>query len=421
MKKLSFLALCLLTVFAGCRTSTSPSDDGNSVPEKYTVNFSATPQGGGIVTAAIKDGLTVKSGYMFIAGTQIVFTAMPKNDYTVSGWSGADDLVISNGNTQAVLTIKSKVDITVYFQKKTMTNEQPLTLYKLTFAANPKTGGTVKAMETKDGKTISNGAMIAQNTQVMFTAEAHDGFEIGEWTGSAGLMVNADKKTARLTLIGDTAIMVSFTKKTVPLPKPYKVTFSAAPIEGGTVTAKTKDGKTVQDGDMVEENTQVIFTAVSKYGYYLDRWAGSDQLAIDPEAKTAALKVTNDISITATFGKLSIENANWEAKAEITDAEGKKRNVKLVISDGQALTFIADGLFYPVIQVRYDKTSTSIISDGEKDIKIQFLSKPSSSPNWKIRFDKDVNLEDGTAVLHIKNGTEANIKVTFNDRQFIVD
>jgi len=202
----------------------------------------------------------------------------------------------------------------------------------------------------------------------------------------------------------------------------YKVQFSASPTEGGIVSAKTKDGNVLASGSFVEKGTEIVFTAVPKDGYTLDRWeGGANQLAIDTEAKTATLKVTSDVSITVTFGKLSIANANWEATAEITDAEGKKRNVKLAISDGQVLTFIADGIFYPVIQVRYDKTSTSIISDGEKDIKIQFLSKPSSSPNWKIRFNKDVNLEDGTAVLHIKNDTEANIKVTFNDHRFIAD
>ena len=201
----------------------------------------------------------------------------------------------------------------------------------------------------------------------------------------------------------------------------YKVQFSASPTEGGIVSAKTKDGNVLASGSFVEKGTEIVFAAVPKDGYYFDRWAGSNQLAIDTEAKTATLKVTSDVSITATFGKFSIKNANWEAAAEITDAGGKKRNVKLVISDGQALTFIADGIFYPTIQVRYDKTSTSIISDGEKGIKIQFLSKPTSSPNWKIKFDKDVNLEGGTAVLHIKNGTEANIKVTFNDHQFIAD
>lgn len=197
--------------------------------------------------------------------------------------------------------------------------------------------------------------------------------------------------------------------------------FSASPTEGGSVIAKTKDGNVLASGSFVEKGTEIVFTAVPKGGYSFDRWEGSNQLAIDTEAKTATLKVTSDVSITATFEKLSIENANWEATAEITDAGGEKRNVKLVISDGQALTFIADGIYYPVIQVRYDKTSTSIISDGEKDIKIKFLSKPTSSPNWKIKFDKDVNLEDDTAVLHIKNGTEANIKVTFNDHQFIAD
>ena len=203
----------------------------------------------------------------------------------------------------------------------------------------------------------------------------------------------------------------------------YKVQFSASPTEGGSVSAKTKDGNVLASGSFVEKGTEIVFTAVPKDSYALDRWGGGggNQLAIDPEAKTATLKVTSDVSITATFEKLSIENANWEATAEITDAEGKKRNVKLAISDGQVLTFIADRIFYPVILVRYDKTSTSIISDGEKGIKIQFLSKPSSSPNWKIKFDKDVNLEEGTAALHIKNGTEANIKVTFNDHRFIAD
>ena len=80
----------------------------------------------------------------------------------------------------------------------------------------------------------------------------------------------------------------------------YKVQFSASPTEGGSVVAKTKDGNVLASGSFVEKGTEIVFTAVPKAGYSLDRWGGGgNKIPIDTEAKTQTIKETRYVSKTA--------------------------------------------------------------------------------------------------------------------------
>ncbi|MGP1459323.1 MAG: InlB B-repeat-containing protein [Treponema sp.] len=424
MKKISLLALCLLASLIGCKTDATSSEDENPSAKKYTVNFSANPKEGGTVTAALKDGKPVNNGDKVVSGTEIVFTAMPKNGYGVSIWSGSGDFKLSNESKTAELTLKKDIDVRVSFAKKPTSEAQTPALFKLTFAAKPENGGTVTA-KTKDAP-LTGGAMIAENTEIMFTAEAKDGYEIDDWSGAPSLKVGADKKTATLTLTGDANVTVTFNKKApAPSAKQYKVTFTAS--GGGSVTAATKDGKTVTSGGKVYSGTEVVFTATPNKGYYLKNWSGADSL----NTGTDTLTVTKDITVTAHFSEL-IEGKNWEAEGEIKDSKGKPHNVKLTISDEKYLSFFSDGVSYTPISVDYDKSTSSLIAwkqdEGGKDaatsklFTIKLLSKPTPPADWKIQFEGEVKLEEESKPsLHIKSGTEADITVKYDDHTFITN
>ena len=85
MKKRAVFALCLAAVFAGCRTGAGSSDDEKREIQKYKVQFSASPTEGGSVVAKTKDGNVLASGSFVEKGTEIVFTAVPKEEGLLRG------------------------------------------------------------------------------------------------------------------------------------------------------------------------------------------------------------------------------------------------------------------------------------------------------------------------------------------------
>ena len=193
--------------------------------------------------------------------------------------------------------------------------------------------------------------------------------------------------------------------------------FSAAPAEGGAVTAKTKAGRPINNGERLPKNTEIVFTTTAANEYYIDKWTGADGLTPANDNQTATLKLTADTAITVHFSKMDVENMNWKASGKITDKNGNKHNMTMIINDdGKYLTILEDNQSYTIIPVQqYDKATASIIT--HKAFKIKVLSKPMQLPaNWTIRFEGDAVLEkDGAAALRIKSGTEATVKVVYNN------
>ena len=187
--------------------------------------------------------------------------------------------------------------------------------------------------------------------------------------------------------------------------------FSAGPAEGGAVTAQTKADRPINNGERLPKNTEIVFTAKANDEYYINKWNGPDGL--QPVGGKATLTLTTDTAITVEFLKLDVKNMNWRASGKIKDAHNTERDVTMIISDGNALTLSA-GDAQRVVGCWYDKPSSTINAGA---FKIKVLSKPMQLPaNWTIRFEGDAVLEkDGAEALRIKSGTEATVKVVYNN------
>ena len=154
----------------------------------------------------------------------------------------------------------------------------------------------------------------------------------------------------------------------------YTVRFFA---EGeGIVTAQTKAGRPINNGERLPKNTEIVFTATAANEYYIDKWTGADGLTPANDNQTATLKLTADTAITVHFSKMDVENMNWKASGKITDKNGNKHNLTMIINDdGKYLTILEDNQSYTIIPVQqYDKATASIIT--HKAFKIKVLSKP---------------------------------------------
>lgn len=135
--------------------------------------------------------------------------------------------------------------------------------------------------------------------------------------------------------------------------KTYTVKFSAHPLEGGTVSAKTETGAKVNNGDTLPENTKIIFTAKSAgtdddNRYYINSWSGTDGLQVEASNKqTASLMLTADATITVNFSKIDVQGTNWRAAGKIKDSNDTEHAISLLINDnGQYLTISIDGDVY---------------------------------------------------------------------------
>ena len=419
MKKLILCGICLLTVLAGCNLGNGLSKNAPSGTEhtkQYTVMFSANPAEGGTVSAKTKAGKEVKSGTKLPYGTDIVFTATPKENYMIDEWNknAVKALQISSDKKTATLNLTADATITVTFKNKSRTTPNP--------GSSDSDGSKSKSGDT--GKTLPD-----------------SGKNKGGSDGESNTTPNPDNNGGSTPTPppGD-----KDGKEPKPAPggetgKTYSVTFTAEPSEGGTVTAITKDGKrSIKSGDKLPENTEIIFTAMAKTDeetqYDADRWSGPANLQIADNKRTASLKLTEDAAIIVQFAKLEIEGTNWKATGMITDATGKVRNVKMIINDGgKYLTVVADGVYYGVTgtitEIEYDKTNSSITAFKRemKEEKIQvvqlfsikLLSKSQKLPSdWEIQFDGagDTILQsEDQPNLHIKKGTKATVTVTYNN------
>lgn len=198
----------------------------------------------------------------------------------------------------------------------------------------------------------------------------------------------------------------------------YKVQFSASPEVGGIVSAKTKDGNVLASGSFVEKGTEIVFTAVPKDGYYCNSWDGPAVLTSDTAKRTAKLTITADAVVTARFEKLNIERQNWKAHGTIKDADGKMRDVKLVISDdGKYFSIFTGESTSKVFSMTYMKNNDFItFSAGGTSYTLRFLSRPQTVPSdWNIRFETDLQFGEDDDVVRIKAGTESTVKVTYNN------
>lgn len=191
----------------------------------------------------------------------------------------------------------------------------------------------------------------------------------------------------------------------------YTVLFFAE--GGGIVTAQTKAGRPINNGERLPKNTEIVFTAKANDEHYINKWNGPDGLQPAADKGKATLTLTANATITVEFLKLDVKNMNWRASGKIKDAHNTERDVTMIISDGNVLTLSA-GDAQRVVGCLYDKPSSAINSAA---FKIKLISKPMQLPaNWTIRFEGDAVLEkDGEEALRIKSGTEATVKVVYNN------
>lgn len=172
-------------------------------------------------------------------GESLTFTAVPPAGQTVTGWTVNGESVSGSGNT-LVWTVANgyltEPNVTSYH----VAAQFSAGAYSVTYTQ--PTNGTLTA-------SVESGEQVSGGTQVTFTAQPSEGYEVDTWTVN-GVSVHTVGNRYTLNVTGNSEVAVTFKQM-------MKIT---AAVDGrpGSI-AITANGKTVSDG-WVSSGADVTFT-----------------------------------------------------------------------------------------------------------------------------------------------------------------
>lgn len=186
------------------------------------------------------DNVTVNGGKTTARGGEsLTFTAVPPAGQNVTGWAVNGKAVAGNGNTLTWTVANgylTEPNVTSYH----VAAQFSAGAYEVTYSQ--PTNGTLTA-------SVESGEQVSGGTQVTFTAQPSEGYEVDTWTVN-GVSVHTVGNRYALNVTGNSEVAVTFKQM-------MKIT---AAVDGrpGSI-AITANGKTVSDG-WVSSGADVTFT-----------------------------------------------------------------------------------------------------------------------------------------------------------------
>ena len=219
--------------------------------KKYTVNFSADPVEGGTIKATYWEGFmkrSIEPGTKLPEGKSLTFTAEAKEGYKFEKFTvnGEDAPVDYTNEGQYATELSGDLNVVAHFKSTAPAKE-----YTVTFAADPKEGGTITAtyydnVNEKDVPFETGAKFSGDENYLTFTAKANDGYQIVSWSANGKDVTPSDpKKIDKLEYQAKEALDLKVVFK--KLQKNYVVTLKSN--NHGTITIKEKvDLKAVPEG-----------------------------------------------------------------------------------------------------------------------------------------------------------------------------
>ena len=175
-------------------------------------------------------------------------------------------------------------------------------------------GGNVKVTPA-----LSDDGMAAENTELTFTATPLGGYILEKWELN-GTEVNGTALTYTLKVTANAQVKVFFKRKAGPFPVLHTVTLTP-PVHGRVTTVPE-----LPNPPNVPYGSEITFKAVPDAGYAVNKWtvsAGSFLLGGSPGSTSATLKITEDVTVTVTFGNVifGVDGGHGTLKAEVDGAE----------------------------------------------------------------------------------------------------
>ena len=288
-------------------------------------------------------------------------------------------LSLNNGENALAATKKAISDLLekyefTFVSRKVISEQQTGTV-----AYSAGEGGKVVARKGANSRTFTTGAAVAYNSVITFDATPRAGYMVKEWlvngtpvtSDAAGNYVLSDETVDGVTIKNKRLTVKSFSsndlkdgKLTVEVKfgsDSHKITFSAG--EGGSLTAKLKDGATLTNPQDVPEGAEVTFTAAPDNSKGVQRWTvdgnpyywpGTTDLYRETtltlknisDDRTVHVDFTAAATHTITTG-YTTENAETVTGVSISAKLASGADIDLTkekVQDGAAVTFTVNGL-----------------------------------------------------------------------------
>ena len=226
------------------------------------IAFNARPPNG-TLSAQVKDGDVLRPGDVVREGTTVIFTAQPDAGHYLLEWTGDCEDKPNAEPHERGLSKTCELSATPLTQVGATFKRA----WQTTFDSQPPNGAL--SAESADGKTLQSGDIAPEGTTIIFTAQPDAGFYLSEWGGHCETRAPAQPherglpQTCGLTLNAETTVAATFERA-------WETTFNQP--DNGTLSAKIKDGETLQSGDIVRQGTTIIYTAQPDPGFYLLEW-----------------------------------------------------------------------------------------------------------------------------------------------------
>jgi len=244
-------------IMNGNKNLTANFEADNNIPVNpavtYTLNVSADPAGGGIVTRN-----PYKSSYN--SGETIMVTAAANDNYIFNGWKE-----IGEETDSIIITMDSNKTLTANF----ITNEILLASHTLTVNIEPAAGGTV----TRD----LNKTHYSSGDIVTLTAAANENYAFIKWSGAS----NSTNSSIQIIMDSDKALTAEF-----ELLKTLTVNINPP---GAGYVSSDPDRQKFKNGETV------ILTANSNSGYEFKSWSDNST------SPFLEITIQGDTEITANF------------------------------------------------------------------------------------------------------------------------
>jgi len=188
----------------------------------------------------------------------------------------------------------------------------PVQMYKVEL--DHTIGGNVKVTPV-----LPENGMAAENTELTFTATPLGGYRLEKWELN-GTEVNGTELTYTLKVTANAQVKVFFKRKPGMFPVLHTVTLTP-PVHGRVTTVPE-----LPNPPNVPYGSEITFKAVPDAGYAVNKWtvsAGSFLLGGSQGSTSATLKITEDVTVTVTFGNVifGVDGGHGTLKAEVDGAE----------------------------------------------------------------------------------------------------
>ena len=237
-------------------------------------------------------------------------------------------------------------------------------------------GGNVKVTPA-----LSENGMVAENTELTFTATPLQGYDLEKWELN-DTEVNGTELTYTLKVTANAQVMVFFKRNGEPLPTLHTVTLTE-PEHGIVDTVPIIPGH-----HAVPYGSEITFMAEPDAGYAVDKWtvsAGSFLLGGTDGSTSATLKITEDVTVTVTFKQVlckidfGVDGGNGTLKAEVDGTEihsGDK------VEHGKTVVFTATPAYSSYAVEQWTNNGT-VISGGAN---ITYNHTVTADANIKVKF-----------------------------------